>query len=592
MSGKELWSPIPRKEERMIKEEDGSCSDASDHEAATSSSIPVSSNTNCVSSSTNGNGHHGVAATSSGVIASPLRRTLDEATRKHILGNALVAVGTQMVSAAVAAANTNSPLTFGALSLEGATSQLSSILQIDHRTGSGLDHLQGSSNKSSGSEGSNSTSPLSVNMGSASGSARGSRGRRAKPRAADSPASGSTTSTTTVQIPGGRERQFTCNICDRSFGYKHVLQNHERTHTGEKPFECRVCNKRFTRDHHLKTHMRLHTGEKPYHCKHCDRHFVQVANLRRHMRVHTGERPYPCQLCDSKFSDSNQLKAHTLIHRNEKPFSCEKCNGTFRRRHHMQNHKCPKDFANLGKPRRGRRPREPYDDMMSPPGLVPAPGSVSPPSMSTNGLLPSSSLSTVSSSTAAFPMSSGLLYPANLSDLLNMNQRHLPSLLAISRTNNNNNDTPVDRVEAFRSNLPPPAHSASAGLDKRLSSESTSKSRRKPKTTVRILTDEQRHRYLMDTESIQTQPLNMAVKPRSYSSGADGVLDLSSRSKSDVESDTEVDRKDWNDPYEEDHDDQEDDMEDESDPQDLSRRSNNNSKNGYHSSYHKEILRS
>ena len=90
----------------------------------------------------------------------------------------------------------------------------------------------------------------------------------------------------------GREKVFTCNICNRSFGYKHVLQNHERTHTGEKPFECKECHKRFTRDHHLKTHMRLHTGEKPYNCTHCDRQFVQVANLRRHLRVHTGERPY------------------------------------------------------------------------------------------------------------------------------------------------------------------------------------------------------------------------------------------------------------------------------------------------------------
>lgn len=137
-----------------------------------------------------------------------------------------------------------------------------------------------------------------------------------------------------------RDRPFTCEVCNRSFGYKHVLQNHERTHTGEKPFECQECHKRFTRDHHLKTHMRLHTGERPYHCEHCDRQFVQVANLRRHLRVHTGERPYGCDHCSAKFSDSNQLKAHVLIHTNEKPFECEKCHGRFRRRHHLLHHKC------------------------------------------------------------------------------------------------------------------------------------------------------------------------------------------------------------------------------------------------------------
>ncbi|XP_018318612.1 protein krueppel-like isoform X2 [Agrilus planipennis] len=147
-------------------------------------------------------------------------------------------------------------------------------------------------------------------------------------------------STADLGVKDNRDKQFTCGVCKRSFGYKHVLQNHERTHTGEKPFECPECHKRFTRDHHLKTHMRLHTGERPYHCDHCDRHFVQVANLRRHLRVHTGERPYACEHCQARFSDSNQLKAHLLIHTDEKPFSCEKCHTRFRRRHHLLHHKC------------------------------------------------------------------------------------------------------------------------------------------------------------------------------------------------------------------------------------------------------------
>lgn len=35
-----------------------------------------------------------------------------------------------------------------------------------------------------------------------------------------------------------RDKIFTCTVCGRDFHYKHVLQNHERTHTGEKPFAC------------------------------------------------------------------------------------------------------------------------------------------------------------------------------------------------------------------------------------------------------------------------------------------------------------------------------------------------------------------
>uniref|UniRef100_A0A182R6Y9 C2H2-type domain-containing protein n=1 Tax=Anopheles funestus TaxID=62324 RepID=A0A182R6Y9_ANOFN len=152
--------------------------------------------------------------------------------------------------------------------------------------------------------------------------------------------SSSTSCSSVTSRDPSRDKVFTCKICSRSFGYKHVLQNHERTHTGEKPFECPECHKRFTRDHHLKTHMRLHTGEKPYSCTHCDRQFVQVANLRRHLRVHTGEKPYECEMCDQKFSDSNQLKAHMLSHSGQKPFHCDRCNSSYRRRHHLLHHKC------------------------------------------------------------------------------------------------------------------------------------------------------------------------------------------------------------------------------------------------------------
>ena len=56
---------------------------------------------------------------------------------------------------------------------------------------------------------------------------------------------------------GGPHR---CDICWRSFKEKRYLDQHRRTHTGEKPFKCEFCSKCFTQKTHLNTHRRIHTG--------------------------------------------------------------------------------------------------------------------------------------------------------------------------------------------------------------------------------------------------------------------------------------------------------------------------------------------
>ena len=52
------------------------------------------------------------------------------------------------------------------------------------------------------------------------------------------------------------ENRFKCHICLKSFKYKHVLDNHERTHTGEKPFKCDICDASFTQKSDLIKHTR------------------------------------------------------------------------------------------------------------------------------------------------------------------------------------------------------------------------------------------------------------------------------------------------------------------------------------------------
>lgn len=522
----------------MKREDDGSCEDGSDPEVAAPSVSRVSSSTNGNGSSTAPTPLIIPGTTSNVISSSPLRRQRElevaerDAFARAALGNSLVVIGQQI--AAQAAQSVPSLGLVGNNGSDGGTRGLPNITAILDTLGARATlaselsrrHHRTSSKKSSGgsSEGSNSTSPLSLNMVSGGGKPG------PKPRAADSPGSGSTTSTTGV---GNRDRVFRCNICDRSFGYKHVLQNHERTHTGEKPFQCTECNKRFTRDHHLKTHMRLHTGEKPYQCDHCDRQFVQVANLRRHLRVHTGERPYSCEMCDSKFSDSNQLKAHNLIHRGEKPFDCSKCQGKFRRRHHLMHHKCPKDEANVGRPRRGRRPRaydsplnhSPTEGMVSPHHFLGGQSSpVSPSSL--HDLIQPSSISSTSHhlrhgstsqllAASAAGASGHNLYPFQIPNL-----PHLPSLLTTAgpltspreHYQRTLNSAFGQAASSSAHSLPPSAHSVSGPSSTAIE---TKTSRRKPKPPTRILTQQQRELFLKDRNTMQTQPLNMSVSAAS-----------------------------------------------------------------------------
>lgn len=86
----------------------------------------------------------------------------------------------------------------------------------------------------------------------------------------------------------------------------------------------------------LNDHLRTHNGEKPHECRHCDYRTARLTSLRNHEKTHTDERPYSCSLCEKCFRLKSHLDRHFLTHTNTRTFSCDVCSRTFIRSDSLQ----------------------------------------------------------------------------------------------------------------------------------------------------------------------------------------------------------------------------------------------------------------
>ncbi|XP_063544897.1 zinc finger protein 184-like [Cydia strobilella] len=112
-----------------------------------------------------------------------------------------------------------------------------------------------------------------------------------------------------------------CPECGKVFSRKNYMNNHMKLfHSNQSRHHCQLCDKYFVngwglRSHHKFVHEKI-TLPKTKMCSVCGRGFGTNRVLENHMRTHTGERPFSCAHCPAAFAQRVALKAHlAAIHK-------------------------------------------------------------------------------------------------------------------------------------------------------------------------------------------------------------------------------------------------------------------------------------
>ena len=137
-------------------------------------------------------------------------------------------------------------------------------------------------------------------------------------------------------------KNFTCSICNRSFGYKSTLTHHVKSvHEQVKPFTCLTCNYSFAQRGDLNRHVRtVHEKKKPFMCLICKKSFGARSGLDEHIKiVHEKVKKFTCFVCNKSFGLKSNLNRHMQeVHENDKPFTCLACNKSFGRKTCFKQH--------------------------------------------------------------------------------------------------------------------------------------------------------------------------------------------------------------------------------------------------------------
>ncbi|KAF9777877.1 hypothetical protein BJ322DRAFT_1094846 [Thelephora terrestris] len=138
------------------------------------------------------------------------------------------------------------------------------------------------------------------------------------------------------------KKKYHCTFsgCGKSYSKPCRLEEHERSHTGERPFVCTTCNKTYLRETHLQAHSRSHLpdSDRPLECpeEDCSKRFWTVQHLKVHESTHKGEKSWKCSEADclQSFAKHHHLREHvSAVHSftGTKSYRCERldCSKSF-----------------------------------------------------------------------------------------------------------------------------------------------------------------------------------------------------------------------------------------------------------------------
>ena len=105
-------------------------------------------------------------------------------------------------------------------------------------------------------------------------------------------------------------KPYKCDHCDLAFAQQSTLNNHVRTHTGEKPYKCAICGKRSTQQSSHLSHVRAHKEVDQYPCFRCGKVFARPGLLAEHVKELHDTSKLVCTYCSQPFRSQRWLGVH------------------------------------------------------------------------------------------------------------------------------------------------------------------------------------------------------------------------------------------------------------------------------------------